>query len=316
MASPPSASVAGEGLRVVDDVLGIVAERGPEGLAQRNRLGRDHVHQRPALDAGEDRRVDLLADLVVHREDHAAARAAQRLVRGGGDDVRVRQRARVHLAGDQPGEMRHVDHQIGADRIRDLAELREVDDARIGGPAGDDDLRLVLGGEARNLVEIDARVLAPHAVLHGVEPLARIVGRGTVGQMPAGGERHAHDGVAGLGEREERAEVGLGAGMGLGVDEGAVEQLLRPLARQILDHVHIFAAAVIAPARIALGVFVGHHRALGLEHRGGDQVLRGDQLDLVLLTRKLAPDRGLDLGVRLAERGVEKPAPNRRRGLL
>jgi hypothetical protein len=55
---------------------------------------------------------------------------------------------RMHAAGDQPGEMRHVDEQIGADLVGDLAEAREVDDARIGGAAGDDDLRLVLDARA------------------------------------------------------------------------------------------------------------------------------------------------------------------------
>ena len=69
------------------------------------------------------------------------------------------QRARMHAAGDQAGEVRHVDHQIGADRIGDLAEAREVDDARIGGAAGDDHLGLVLLRELLDLVIVDAVVL-------------------------------------------------------------------------------------------------------------------------------------------------------------
>ncbi len=60
--------------------------------------------------------------------------------------------------GDEPGEMRHVDHQIGADRVGDLPEAREVDDARIGGAAGDDQRRLMLLGEPLDLVIIDAVV--------------------------------------------------------------------------------------------------------------------------------------------------------------
>ncbi|KKL16254.1 hypothetical protein LCGC14_2497430, partial [marine sediment metagenome] len=39
------------------------------------------------------------------------------------------------------------------------------------------------------------------------------------------------------------------------------------------------AAAVIAPSRIALGVFVGQDRALRLENGAADDVLRGDQLE-------------------------------------
>ena len=33
----------------------------------------------------------------------------------------------MHAARDQAGEMRHVDHQIGADRVGDLAEAGEVE---------------------------------------------------------------------------------------------------------------------------------------------------------------------------------------------
>ena len=55
-----------------------------------------------------------------------------------GDDMGMRQRARMQPRRDQAGEMRHVDHEIGADAVGDLAEARKVDDARIGRAAGDD----------------------------------------------------------------------------------------------------------------------------------------------------------------------------------
>ena len=67
----------------------------------------------------------------------------------------------------------------------------------------------------------------------------------------------------------------------------AAEQLLGPLDRQRLGDVDELAAAVVALARIALGVLVGHDRALRLEHGARDDVLRGDQLDLVLLPAEL-----------------------------
>ena len=83
-----------------------------------NGLGSDDVHQRAALEAGEDGRVDLFADLLIVGQHHAGARAAQGLVRGGGDHMGMWQRARMEPCGDQPCEMRHVDHQIGADDRR------------------------------------------------------------------------------------------------------------------------------------------------------------------------------------------------------
>ena len=80
------------------------------------------MHQRAALQAGEDRGVDLLGDVLVVGQHHAAARAAQGLVRGGGHHMRVRHRAGENARRDETGEMRHVDHEIGADFIRHGAE--------------------------------------------------------------------------------------------------------------------------------------------------------------------------------------------------
>ena len=47
------------------------------------------------------------------------------------------------------------------------------------------------------------------------------------------------------------------------------EQLLGPVDGQLLGHVDELAAAVVAPARVALGVLVGEDGALGLEHGRG-----------------------------------------------
>ena len=56
---------------------------------------------------------------------------------------------------DEPGEVRHVDHQQRADLVGDLPEAREVELARVGRPAGEDQLRPVLAGDARDLVHVD-----------------------------------------------------------------------------------------------------------------------------------------------------------------
>ena len=105
----------------------------------------------------------------------------------------------------------------------------------------------------------------------------------------------------GLQQREEHGLVGLRAGMRLHVGEAAIEQLAGALDRELLGDVDKLAAAVIAPAGIALGIFVGEHRALRLEHGARDDVLRGDQLDLVLLAVQLAFEHGIDLGIGLGE---------------
>ena len=300
----------GQRLGVLHHVARIGAERGPQRLAEGHRLGGDHMHQRAALHAGEHRRVELLGDLLVVRQDHAAARAAQRLVRRGGHHMRVREWRGMRAAGNEPGEMRHVDEQVGADLVADFAEALEVDDARIGRAAGDDELRLVLARKLCDLVHVDALVLAPHAVRHRLEPFARHVDRRAVGEMAAGGEIEPHEGVAGLQEREEHFRVGGGAGMRLHIGELAAEQFGDALDREALGDVDELAAAVIALARQPLGIFVGQHRALRLQHRTRDDVLRRDQLDLVALAAKLKPDRLGDLRVGLAQGRGEQRLPS------
>ena len=111
-------------MRVLHDLCLVGLELGLQRFLERDRLGRDHVHQRAALDAGEDDRLQLLLDLFagVLRHDDAAARAAQGLVGGRGDDVRVRQRARIHAGGDQAGDVRHVDEDRYAPT--DVGDLR------------------------------------------------------------------------------------------------------------------------------------------------------------------------------------------------
>ncbi|EEF93685.1 hypothetical protein CATMIT_01681, partial [Catenibacterium mitsuokai DSM 15897] len=70
---------------------------------------------------------------------------------------------------------------------------------------------------------------------------------------------------------------------------GAVE-LLDPVDRQLLGDVDVLATAVIALARVALGVLVGQHAALGFQHARAGVVLRGDQLDMVFLAAGLVGD--------------------------
>ena len=73
--------------------------------------------------------------------------------------------------------------------------------------------------------------------------------------------------------------IRLRARMRLHVGVLGAEKLLRAVDRKLLGVVHEFAAAVIALRRIALGVFVREHRAHRFEHRFGDEIFRGNQLE-------------------------------------
>ena len=85
--------------------------------------------------------------------------------------------------------------------------------------------------------------------------------------------------------------------MGIGPD-----RILRPavfpghLGRQPLDDVDEVGAAGVAPAGVALDGLVGQDRALRLQDGEADNVLGGDQFDLILLAAKLSPHGLVNLG--------------------
>ena len=136
--------------------------------------------------------------------------------------------------------------------------------------------------------------------------LPRHVDRRAVRQVAARIQVEAHEGVARLQQRQKHRLVHLAAGIRLDVGEIAGEQLLRPLDGQFLGDVDELAAAIVALARIALGIFVGHDRALRLEHGARDDVFRSDQLDLVALAAEFVADGAENLRIGLGKRGSER----------
>ncbi len=213
-------------------------------------------------------------------------------------------------AGDEPGKVRHVDHEVRTHLIGDLAEYAEVDDAGIGGAAGDDELRAMLLGELAHLVDIDPMVVAAHAVGHWLEPFARHVHRRAMCEMSAGGEIQTKEGVARLQQGHESCGIGGGSGVRLDVGEFTSEKLGNAFNSQAFGDIHILAAAVIALAREAFRVLVGEDRTLRLQHRLADDILRGDQLDLVALAAELEPDSLGHFRIGLRDRG------GKQRGIL
>ena len=73
---------------------------------------------------------------------------------------------------------------------------------------------LMLLREALDLLEVDQIVVAPNAILDGVEPFAAHRRLGAVGEVAAGVEAHAQDRVAGLGQRQHHRAVRLRAECG------------------------------------------------------------------------------------------------------
>jgi hypothetical protein len=242
--------------------------------------------------------------LVRPRQDQAAARTAQRLVRRGRDHVGVRHRIRVDAGGDQAGDVRHVHHEVRADGIGDASEALPVDDAGIRREAGDDHARPMLLRELLDAHVVDLAGVRIEPVLHSLEQLAGEIHLRAVRQVPAVIEAHAEDRVAGIDQRQVRRGVRLRARMRLYVRVGRAEQFAGPLDRQAFGDVDVLAAAVVALAGIAFGVLVGQDRALRFQHPRTRIVLGRDQLDMVFLALPLGIERSLQLGIEPGNRHV------------
>ena len=293
----------GQQRRAEQGALLTFLEFGRRGDLESDGLGGDGVHQRSALLAGEHRGVELLGPLLL-RQDHAGARAAKGLVDSGGHDVRVRDRRGVHTGGDEPGEVRHVDPEERADLVRDGAESLEVLVTRVCRPPCDEYLRLGLDGLLAHLVHVDAVVFLADAVRLDLVELAGEVELHAVCEVTAVREIEAHDLVAGVDQCHQHCGVGLRTCMRLDVGELGAEELLGAVAREVLHDVDVLAAAVVATTRVSLGVLVGQHAALSLQHRAGHEVLGRDHLEGVALTAELTRQRLGDLGVEFGERQV------------
>src|SRR5439155_21942324 len=108
----------------------IFAELRLERFMKANGFRCDHMHERAALYARENGRIDLFGEFLFTHDD-AATRPTQTLVRGGGHKLRVRDRTGMLTTCYKTCDMCHVDEQHGANRIRDLTQSRKVDDTRI-----------------------------------------------------------------------------------------------------------------------------------------------------------------------------------------
>ncbi len=116
----------------------------------------------------------------------------------------------------------------------------------------------------------------------------------------------AENGVARLQHRRVGRGVGLRAGVRLHVDVLAAEELARTVAGQVLHDVGVFAAAVVAAPRIALGIFIGEDRAGCLQHGFGDEVFAGNHLQPFVLAESFLVNGGGNIGIGLGE-GARHP---------
>ena len=106
-------------------------------------------------------------------------------------------------------------------------------------------------------------------------------------QMPARCEVHAKDGIPRLKQCKEDALISLRPRIWLHIGEANPEQRASPLNGEIFCDIYMLTPAIITLPRITFGIFIGEDRALGLQDGLRDDVLRGNQLNFMLLTMQL-----------------------------
>ena len=152
--------------------------------------------------------------------------------------------------------------------------------------------------ELEALLETAGGVCVGSVLQNRETPEARtFIGEGKVAEVAALVQAHAQNRVPMLAQGLVHGEVGLGAGVGLHIGIIGAEELLGPLNGDVLHHVHALTAAVVALAGIALGVLVGQDGTGGGQNGGTDDVLRGDQLNVLLLPVILGADGLPHLGI-------------------
>ena len=96
-------------------------------------------------------------------------------------------------------------------------------------------------------------------VLKRIGQLAGEVDRRTVGEVTTLVQPHHKNRVPRLQDRHVGSEVGLRSTVCLDVGMLGPKQLFGPVASHIFGHIHKLTAAVITPARVAFGIFIGQN---------------------------------------------------------
>uniref|UniRef100_E6PYW2 Uncharacterized protein n=1 Tax=mine drainage metagenome TaxID=410659 RepID=E6PYW2_9ZZZZ len=295
----------GECLGVGDDLASIDGKVGGERFLEGDGFGGDDMNERATLLAGEDGAIDGGGEILL-AEDEAGTGSAEGFVGGGGGDLRVGHRRRMRAASDEARDMGHVDEQERADFVSDLAHAGKVPDAGVGACSADDEARLFALGDGLEFVVVDGFGVFADGVEGGSILLAAEAELVAVGEVSAVSEVEAEDGVAVVEHGHVCGGVCLGTGVGLNVGVLGAEELFGAVAGEIFDDVGELAAAVVAPARIALGVLVGEDAASGFKDGFGDKVFAGDHLEAFALAEEFVVESGGDVGVSLGEREGER----------
>ena len=240
------------------------------------------MHEWATLGTREDGFIDGFGQFFL-AEDHPTARTTQGFMSGRGDNVGIFHRVWTTSGSHDTGDMGHIYHHQRTDFITDLTNAGKINNAWISAGASHDKLRLASNGFGLHGIVIDGFGFRINAVFFKMIELAAEVDRRTMGEMAAMAEVHAQHGIPRFEHSLISGEVCLGTAVRLHIGMFGTKQFFGAIAGNILNHVHIFAATIIALARISFSIFVCQAGALRRHHSAAGKVFRSDQLDLVAL---------------------------------
>ena len=175
--------------------------------------------------------------------------------------------------GDEPCDMRHIDHEERTDCLCNRTNPLKINRARIRRSTRNDHLRTMLFGKCLERIVINALRLLVHAIGDDLVIRPRNIDGTAVRQMPAIRQIHAEDRVARLQERKEHRHIRLCARMRLHIRPCSAKELLCAVNRKLLCHIDVFTAAIVPLAGIPLCVLVREDTALRLHNGTADDVL-------------------------------------------
>lgn len=202
---------------------------------------------------------------------------------GGGNEMTVLEWRAKQLARYEAGRVRNVGHNEGAYFIGYGADAGIIPIAAVGGGATDDELGLVLQRLAFHHIVVNEAGVFVDAVVDRVVKLAGKIDRRAVGKVATHAKIEPEDGIAGVKDGEHEGGIGLGTAVWLHIGIGYAEHFLSAIDGELFAFVDHFAAAVIAAAGVAFGIFIGHHTAHGTHYLHAGEVLGGDEFQAVAL---------------------------------
>ena len=230
-------------------------------------FGRDHMHQRAALDAREHRLIKFmfLCKLLAGK-DHTAPGSPECFMGGGGSYMGIGNRTWMLSCSYQTGNMSHIYHQICPYLIRDLTESFEVNNAGISAGSCHDQFWLTFQRDLSHLIIVDHAFII-YAIGHNMKISAGHISRASMGQMSAMRQIHTHHCITGLQQSKEYRHVCLSAGMRLHIGIGTSKNLHGAVSGQIFYYVYTLASAIITFSRISFRVFVSQRASHSSHNR-------------------------------------------------